>query len=172
MVVHRARPPASFVFRADPPGHLVYTSLITVAAEKGRQVKTNKLKRGAAALVVAILSFSLAPSASGGTFEDFDPSLTYGSVEAIPNPAVVDTHPLRSQDLAIREAFVERVLACGYVDRVLDALTETDAISTIDDDTSAFAVGAGGFNGRTTASIVYTVVDAGLTQLPRATSRC
>jgi hypothetical protein len=82
-------------------------------------------------------------------------------VEAIPNPAVVDTQPLRSQDLAIREAFVERVLACGYVDRVLDALTETDAISTIDDDNSAFAVGAGGFAGRTTASIVYTVVDSG-----------
>ena len=122
---------------------------------------TNKVKRVAAALVVMILSFSLAPSASGGTFEDFDPSLSYGSVEAIPNSAVVDTQPLRSQSLAVRQAFVERVLACGYVEEVLDALTDTDAISTIDDDNSAFAVGAGGFNGRTTASIVYTVVDDG-----------
>ena len=82
-------------------------------------------------------------------------------MEAIPNPAVVDTQPLRGQTLAVREAFVERVLACGYVDRVLDALTDTDAISTIDDDNSAFAVGAGGFAGRTTASIAYTVVGSG-----------
>ena len=120
-----------------------------------------KVTRAAAAGVVMILSLSLVESASGDTFEDFDPALTYGAVEAIPNPAVVDTQPLRSQNLAVREAFVERILACGYVDRVLDALTDTDAISTIDDDNSAFAVGAGGFAGRTTASIVYTVVDSG-----------
>ena len=122
---------------------------------------TNKVRRLGAAMVVIVLSFSPAASASGETFGDFDPSLTYGSVEAIPNPAVVDTQPLRSLSLAAREAFVERVLACGYVDRVLDALTATDAISTIDDDNSVFAVGAGGFAGRTTASIVYTVDDDG-----------
>ncbi len=122
---------------------------------------TRKVRRAAAVLVGIFLSFSLTSSASGGTFGDFDPSLTYGSVEAIPNPAVVDTQPLRGQTLAVREAFVERILACGYVDRVLDALTDTDAISTIDDDNSVFAVGAGGFNGRTTASIVYTVVGSG-----------
>jgi len=124
-------------------------------------VVTNKVKRVGAALVVLLVSFSQVESASGGTFEDFDPSLTYGAVEAIPNPAVVDTQPLRDQSLAVREALVERVLACGYVDRVLDALTETGAISTIDDDNSSFAVGAGGFAGRTTASIAYTVVDSG-----------
>jgi hypothetical protein len=117
--------------------------------------------RGAAALVVMTLSFPLAASASDSPFEDFDPSLTYGSVEAIPNPAVVDTQALRSQSLAVHEAFVERVLECGFVDRVLDALTDADSISTIDEDNSAFAVGAGGFAGRTTASIVYTVVDSG-----------
>ncbi len=122
---------------------------------------TNNVKRVAAALVGLVLSFSLVESASGGAFEDFDPSLTYGSVEAIPNPAVVDTQPLRSQDLAVREAFVGHVLACGYVDRVLDALAVTGAIRTLDGDNSSFAVGAGGFNGRTTASIVYTVVDSG-----------
>jgi hypothetical protein len=121
----------------------------------------NTVKRGAVALVVTILSFSMVGSASGDTFDGFDQSLTYGSVEAIPNPAVVDTTPLRSQDLAVREAFVERVLACGFVDQVVDALTDTGAISTIDDENTTFAVGAGGFNGRTTASIVYTVVDSG-----------
>jgi hypothetical protein len=40
-------------------------------------------------------------------------------------------------------------------------LTDTGAVSTIDGANSVFAVGAGGFNGRTTASIVYTVVDEG-----------
>ena len=122
----------------------------------------NKVKRVAAGLVLLVVSFSETESVSGGTFEDFDPSLTYGSVEAIPNPAVVDTQPLRGQSLDVREAFVERVLACGYVDRVVDALMETGAISTIDDDNSSFDVGAGGFAGQTTASIVYTVVDSGL----------
>ena len=85
----------------------------------------NKVKHAAAGLVLLLVSFSEVESASGGTFEDFDPSLTYGSVEAIPNPAVVDTQPLRGQSLAIRELFVERILACGYVDRVVDALTES-----------------------------------------------
>ena len=80
---------------------------------------TNKVKRVGAALVVLLVSFSQVESASGGTFEDFDPSLTYGAVEAIPNPAVVDTQPLREQSLAVREALVGRILACGYVDRVL-----------------------------------------------------
>jgi hypothetical protein len=122
---------------------------------------TTRLKRAAAAVLAVVVPFALVDSASAGTSGDFDRSLSYGSVEAIPNPAVVDTQPLRSQSLAVREAFVERVLACGYADRVLDALTATGAVTTIDDDNSAFAVGAGGFNGRTTASIVYTVADSG-----------
>jgi hypothetical protein len=82
-------------------------------------------------------------------------------VEAIPNPVVVDTTPLRSKDLAVREAFVQRVVACGYVSDVVDALTKTGAISTIDGDNLSVDVAGGGFNGRTTASIVYTVVDEG-----------
>ena len=122
---------------------------------------TKKVKTVAAGLVVLLVSSSQVGSASAGTFDDFDPSLTYGSVEAIPNPDVVDTRPLRGQSLAVREAFVERVLACGYVDRVIDVLTDTGAITTIDDDNSAFDVGAGGFAGSTTASVWYTVVDSG-----------
>src|SRR5918995_3893041 len=119
-------------------------SLTTVAARREDRAMTTRLRRAAVAVLVVVVSLSLVESASGGTFGDFDRSLSYGSVEAIPNPAVVDTQPLRSQSLAVREAFVERVLACGYVDRVLDALTVTGAITTIDDDNGAFAVGAGG----------------------------
>ena len=118
----------------------------TLRAAEWSYVVTNRVKRVGAALVVLLVSFAQVGSASGGTFEDFDPTLTYGSVEAIPNPAVVDTQPLRNQSLAVREALVGRILACGYVDRVLDALTETGAIGTIDDDNSSFAVGAGGFD--------------------------
>ena len=122
---------------------------------------THKVRRAAAVLVGIFLSFSLTSSASGDTFEDFDASLTYGSVEAIPNPAVVDTQPLRGRDTrrprGVRRANPGVRLRRSRALRAVD----TDAISTIDDDNSVFAVGAGGFNGRTTASIVYTVVGSG-----------
>jgi hypothetical protein len=87
---------------------------------------------------------------------------TYGSVEPIPNSAVVDTRPMRDLPLNVREAFAEKLLLqCGIVDQVIDALTSTHAISTVNGLNTRFEVGAGGFNGRTTTSYVYTVVDSG-----------
>ena len=56
---------------------------------------------------------------------------TYGSVEPIANPAVIDTGPLRDQPLKVREAFATRLLQCGIVDQVVDALSSTGAITTI-----------------------------------------
>jgi hypothetical protein len=104
------------------------------------------------------LVFAAPVSASVGSF---DQALTYGSVEAIPNPVVVDTTPLRALPLGVREAFVDRVLACGYADQVVGVLSRTGATTTINASNISFSVGAGGFNGRTTASIVFTVVDSG-----------
>lgn len=85
----------------------------------------------------------------------------YGSVEPIANPAVIDTTPLRDQPLRIREAFASRLLQCGVVDRVVNVLSSTRAITTINNLNTSFAVGAGGFAGETNPSYVYTVIDAG-----------
>ena len=51
----------------------------------------------------------------------------YGSVEPIANPAVIDTTSLREQPLKVREAFAARLLQCGIVDRVVQALSVTKA---------------------------------------------
>jgi len=86
---------------------------------------------------------------------------TYGSVEPIANPAVLDTTPLRDTSLAVREAFATGLLQCGIVDAVIDVLTLTDAISTINGLNTSFAVSAGGFQGETNPAYVYTVIDSG-----------
>ena len=92
---------------------------------------------------------------------------TFGSVEPIANPAVIDTTALRDQPLRVREAFATRLLECGIVSQVVDALSSTGAITTINDLNTRFSVGAGGFMGSTNPSYVYTVIDNG----PNAASR-
>jgi len=86
---------------------------------------------------------------------------SYGSVEPVANPAVIDTTPLSEQPLRVREAFATRLFQCGIVGRVVDALSNTGAITTINDLNTRFTVGAGGFAGRTNPSFVYTVIDNG-----------
>lgn len=85
----------------------------------------------------------------------------YGSVEPIANPAVIDTTPLRDQPLAVREAFATRLLQCGIVNQVVNVLSATRAITTINNLNTSFAVGAGGFAGATNPSFVYTMIDDG-----------
>lgn len=85
----------------------------------------------------------------------------YGSVEPIANPAVIDTTPLRDQPLRVREAFARRLLQCGIVNQVVDALSTTGAITTINNLNTSVAVGAGGFAGETNPSFVFTVLDEG-----------
>jgi hypothetical protein len=85
----------------------------------------------------------------------------FGSVEPIANPDVIDTTPLRDQPLKVREAFAARLLQCGIVRDVEEALSSTGAISTIDDLNTRVAVGAGGFAGATNPAFVYTVIDDG-----------
>jgi len=86
---------------------------------------------------------------------------TYGSVEPIANPAVIDTRPLRDQDLKVREAFAQQLLQCGIVDDVIKVLSSTRAISSVNDLNTHFEVGAGGFAGSTNPAYVYTVIDSG-----------
>jgi hypothetical protein len=85
----------------------------------------------------------------------------YGSVEPIANPAVIDTRPLLDQPLRVREAFATRLLQCGLVNRVVDALSSTGAITTVNGLNTHVEVGAGGFAGFTNPSFVFTVIDAG-----------
>ena len=85
----------------------------------------------------------------------------YGSVEPIANPAVIDTNPLRDQPLKVREAFAARLLQCGIVNQVIDALSSTGSIKTINGLNTRFEVGAGGFAGFTNPSFVYTIQDSG-----------
>ncbi len=65
------------------------------------------------------------------------------------------------QPLRVREAFATRLFQCGIVDRVVDALSSTGAVTTINRLNTHFAVGAGGFAGFTNPSYVYTVIDDG-----------
>src|SRR5262245_1716047 len=85
----------------------------------------------------------------------------YGSVEPIANSAVIDTTALRDQPLKVREAFANKLLQCGIVNDVIDVLTSTRAITTINGLNVRFEVGAGGFAGFTNPSFVYTVQDEG-----------
>lgn len=86
---------------------------------------------------------------------------TYGSVEPYANTAVIDIRPLKEQPLPVREAFATRLLQCGLVTRVTDALTRTGAIHTINPLNTHVAVGAGGFAGETNPAFVYTIIDHG-----------
>ena len=86
---------------------------------------------------------------------------TYGSVEPIANPAVLDTALLSGQSLGVREAFANRLLQCGIVNQVVEALSKTRAITTINGLNTSVAVGAGGFAGSTNPSFVFTVLDDG-----------
>jgi hypothetical protein len=105
-----------------------------------------------ARVVTAVLCFSLCTTVHANK---------YGSVEPIANPAVVDTTPLREQPLKVREAFAARLLQCGIVSQVVNVLTSTRAITTINNLNTSFAVGAGGFAGATNPSFVYTMIDHG-----------
>jgi hypothetical protein len=108
--------------------------------------------RATASLVAIALSFALNATLQANT---------YGSVEPIANPDVIDTTALRNQPLRVREAFATRLLQCGVVSQVVNVLSSTRAIKTIDNLNTQFSVGAGGFAGNTNPSYVYTVIDNG-----------
>ena len=86
---------------------------------------------------------------------------SYGSVEPVATPDVIDTGILREQPLEVRAAFAERLLQCGIVDQVIDTLRASKSVKTINGLNVHFEVGAGGFAGATNPSFVYTVLDSG-----------
>ena len=86
---------------------------------------------------------------------------TFGSVEPIASQAVIDIGPLRNQSLDVREAFADRLLQCGIVDRVVATLSSTASVTTVNGLNTRVQVGAGGFAGHTNPSFVYTIIDRG-----------
>src|SRR5206468_6579562 len=78
-----------------------------------------------------------------------------------PTPAAIDTRTRGDQPLEIRAAFAERLFQCGLVDQVIQVLSSTHAVSTINGLNTRFEVGAGGFAGHTNPAYVYTVIDSG-----------
>ena len=91
---------------------------------------------------------------------------TYMSVEPVPNRDIVGEANLaliRSIGYTRLETWSQRLLAeCLAVDNVIDALTAHGAISSVTAANTRFVVAAGGFEGSTNPSYVFTVQDSGL----------
>ena len=90
---------------------------------------------------------------------------TYMSVEPIPNRDVVGGANLaliRSIGYSRLERWSQRVLSeCLAVENVIDALTAHGAITSVTSTNTRFRVAAGGFEGATNPSYVFTVQDSG-----------
>lgn len=90
---------------------------------------------------------------------------TYISAEPIPTADVIgaaNLAKLESIGFANLERWSNRVLnQCGLVDQTIEALTATRAIRTVTTSNTDVVVGAGGFEGVTHPSFVFTLQDSG-----------
>jgi hypothetical protein len=104
------------------------------------------------ALLVAVLAQQVAAT-------------TYISAEPIPNQDVVGQNALdliESVGYSNVELWSNRLLnQCNIVQNVIDVLTSNGAITTINSGNTRFRVAAGGFEGVTNPSFVFTVEDSG-----------
>lgn len=90
---------------------------------------------------------------------------TYMSVEPVPNRDIVGEDNLaaiRSIGYANLERWSQRLLdECRVADSVIDALSDNGAISSVTSTNTRAVVAAGGFEGGTNPSFVFTVQDSG-----------
>ena len=90
---------------------------------------------------------------------------THMSVEPIPNQDVIGEDNLtllRSAGYRNLERWSNRLLSeCLAVDRVIEALTAHGAIASVTPANTRFLVAAGGFEGLTNPSYVFTIQDSG-----------
>ena len=90
---------------------------------------------------------------------------SYLSVEPVPNVDVVgqaNLNQIQSIGFANLELWSQRLLDdCHIVDDVIGALSDHEAITTISGSNTDFVVGAGGFEGQTNPTYVFTIRDAG-----------
>jgi len=99
-------------------------------------------------------------------------AITYMSIETVPNRDVVgedDVVAIRSIGYANLERWSQRLLdECRVVDSVIDALTANAAISSVTSTNTRVIVAAGGFEGGTNPSFVFTVKDSGAASVTEA----
>jgi len=97
---------------------------------------------------------------------------TYMSVEPVPNRDVVgedDLAAIRSIGYANLERWSHRLLdECRIVDSVILALSSNAAISSVTSTNTRVVVAAGGFEGATNPSFVFTIKDSGAGSVTRA----
>lgn len=97
---------------------------------------------------------------------------TYLSVEPIPTADVIGQANLDSLDsigYTNLELWSQRLLnECGAVDDVIAALSANDAITSITTANTKFIVAAGGFEGVTHPSFVFTIRDSGAGSVTQA----
>ena len=90
---------------------------------------------------------------------------TYISAEPVPNQDVVGAENLakiRSIGYSRLERWSHRLLTeCRIVDQIIDTLSTHGVISTVTNGNTRFLVAAGGFEGATNPSYVFTVQDQG-----------
>ena len=89
---------------------------------------------------------------------------TYISAEPIPTADVIGVDALatiESVGYARLERWAARLLDCGTVDSVIQALRANDAITTITKHNTRVVAAAGGFEGVTHPTFVFTVEDRG-----------
>jgi len=97
---------------------------------------------------------------------------TYMSVEPVPNRDVVgenDLATIRSIGYANLEHWSQLLLReCRVVDSVIDALTANAAIKSVTVTNTRAVVAAGGFEGGTNPSFVFTMLDTGADSVTQA----
>jgi len=87
---------------------------------------------------------------------------TFMSVEPIPNEDVVGPDVLvniLSLEYGDRSDWAQLLIDCGLVQGVMDALSSDGTLSTVNSANTDFGVAAGGFEGQTNPSFVFTVLD-------------
>ena len=99
-------------------------------------------------------------------------AVTYMSIETVPNRDVVGEEivvTIRSIGYANLERWSQRLLnECRVADAVIEALTANAAISSVTSTNTRVVVAAGGFEGGTNPSFVFTVKDSGAAAVTEA----
>ena len=92
-------------------------------------------------------------------------AITYMSVEPVPNVDIVgedDLATIRSIGYTNLERWSQLLLtSCRMADSVIDALKVNGAITSVTSTNTSAVVAAGGFEGRTNPSFVFTIQDSG-----------
>ena len=149
IAAHSARPPLAW------------------SLERGLNMLRHPNQRRHAVARVAAFVLLIATLAARGVI-----ATTFMSVEPIPGGDVVGEEKLaviESAGYENLEAWSNKLLnECGMVQLTIDALTDHDAIRTVNGGNTSVVVAAGGFEGTTHPSFVFTIRDSGIDSVSAA----